>query len=381
MTSAKSDRALVVVQLSGGNDALNTVVPYGDGLYYDWRPDVRIEPDQVLHLDDQLGLNPSMGPVKGLWDEGKVAIVNGVGYPSPNRSHFRSMDIWHTAESEGIGDSGWLGRTIRELDPKAENVLAGVNFGRGLPRALSCKGVPVASVGDLETYGLLPDIKEQSAREYALEAFSYIYGSAMAHDEVSQFIGQTGLDALRGADILRSAPGKYSSSVEYADTPIAQSMKNIAQVLTADLGTRVYYAQHGSFDTHAGQIDSHAKLWTDTSNALGDFMADIKEHDLEDEVLVLVFSEFGRRIQDNSAGTDHGSGGVSFVIGGPVNGGFYGEYPSLKEEDHLEGDLHFNTEFRSIYSTIAEQWLGVDPELVANGRYEQIDLISSSNGS
>ena len=155
MTSAKSDRALVVVQLSGGNDALNTVVPYGDGLYYDWRPDVRIEPDQVLHLDDQLGLNPSMGPVKGLWDEGKVAIVNGVGYPSPNRSHFRSMDIWHTAESEGIGDSGWLGRTIRELDPKAENVLAGVNFGRGLPRALSCKGVPVASVGDLETYGLL----------------------------------------------------------------------------------------------------------------------------------------------------------------------------------------------------------------------------------
>ena len=381
MTSAKSDRALVVVQLSGGNDALNTVVPYGDGLYYDWRPDVRIEPDQVLHLDDQLGLNPSMGPVKGLWDEGKVAIVNGVGYPSPNRSHFRSMDIWHTAESEGIGDSGWLGRTIRELDPKAENVLAGVNFGRGLPRALSCKGVPVASVGDLETYGLLPDIKEQSAREYALEAFSYIYGSAMAHDEVSQFIGQTGLDALRGADILRSAPGKYSSSVEYADTPIAQSMKNIAQVLTADLGTRVYYAQHGSFDTHAGQIDSHAKLWTDTSNALGDFMADIKEHDLEDEVLVLVFSEFGRRIQDNSAGTDHGSGGVSFVIGGPVNGGFYGEYPSLKEEDHLEGDLHFNTEFRSIYSTIAEQWLGVDPELVANGRYEQIDFISSSNGS
>ena len=381
MTSTKSGRALVVVQLSGGNDGLNTVVPYGDALYYDWRPDIRIEPDQVLHLDDRFGFNPSMGPVKELWDEGKVAILNGIGYPSPNRSHFRSMDIWHTAESEGIGDSGWLGRTIKELDPKGENVLAGVNFGRGLPRALSCKGVPVASVGDLETYGLLPDIREQNAREYALEAFAYIYGSAMAQDEVSQFIGQTGLDALRGADILRSAPGKYSSSVEYADTPIAQSMKNIAQVLTADLGTRVYYAQHGSFDTHAGQIDSHAKLWTDTSNALGDFMDDVKEHGLEDEVLVLVFSEFGRRIQDNSAGTDHGSGGVSFVIGEPVDGGFYGEYPSLKEEDHLEGDLHFNTDFRSIYSTIAERWLGVDPELTANGRYGQIDFIASSNGS
>ena len=182
MTSAKSDRSVVIVQLSGGNDALNTVVPYNNGLYYDWRPAIRIEQDQVLKLDDQLGFNPSMAPIKELWDEGKVAVINGVGYPSPNRSHFRSMDIWHTAESEGIGDSGWLGRTIRELNPKAENVLAGVNFGRGLPRALSCKGVPVASVGDLEAYGLFPDMKEQSARELAIKAFSQIYGGAMAHD-------------------------------------------------------------------------------------------------------------------------------------------------------------------------------------------------------
>ena len=381
MTSAKSARSLVVLQLSGGNDALNTVVPYGNGLYYDWRPEVRIEQDQVLKLDDQLGFNPSMAPIKELWDEGKVAVINGVGYPSPNRSHFRSMDIWHTAESDGIGDSGWLGRTIRELDPKAENALTGVNFGRGLPRALSCKGVPVASVGDLETYGLLPDIKEQNARALALKAFSQIYGGAMAHDAVSQFIGQTGIDALRGADILRTAPQKYSSSVEYADTPIAQSMKSVAQVITADLGTRIYYAQHGSFDTHAAELETHAKLWTDTSNALGDFMDDMKEHDMEDDVLILVFSEFGRRIRDNSAGTDHGSGGVSLAIGGSVNGGLYGEYPSLEERHHLEGDLHFNTDFRSIYSTIADRWLGMDPVPVANGHYDQHDFISGSNGS
>ena len=380
MTSEKSDRSVVVVQLSGGNDALNTVVPYGNDRYYDWRPDVRIEQDKVLKLDDDLGFNPSMGPVKELWDEGKVAVINGVGYPSPNRSHFRSIDIWHTGESEGIGNSGWLGRTIKELDPKGENVLTGVNFGRGLPRALSCKGVPVASVGDLATYGLLPDIKEEGARELALKAFSQIYGSAMAHDAVSQFIGQTGADALRGADILRTAPEKYSSSVEYADTAIAQSMKSIAQVMTADLGTRIYYASHGSFDTHAAELDAHAKLWTDTSSALGDFMDDMKEHDLEDDVLVLVWSEFGRRIQDNSAGTDHGSGGVSFVLGGSVNGGLYGEYPSLEEKDHLEGDLHFNNDFRSIYSTIADRWLGVDPDAVANGSFDQHDFISNGNG-
>jgi uncharacterized protein (DUF1501 family) len=380
MTSAKSERSVVVVQLSGGNDALNTVVPYSSDLYYDWRQDVRIEQDQVLKLDDELGFNPSMAPIKKLWDEGKVAVLNGIGYPNPNRSHFRSLDIWHTAESEGIGGSGWLGRTLRELDPAAENVLTGVNFGRGLPRALSCKGVPVASVGDLETYGLFPDVKEENARELALKAFSQIYGSAMAHDTVSQFIGQTGADALKGADTLRMASKKYSSTVEYADTPIAQSMKSIAQVITADFGTRVFYAQHGSFDTHAAELETHAKLWSDTSNALGDFMEDMKEHDLENEVLVLVFSEFGRRIQDNSAGTDHGSGGVSLVLGGSVNGGLYGQYPSLKEKDHLEGDLHFNTDFRSIYSTIADRWLGVDPESVANGLYEQIDFISKSNG-
>ena len=202
----------------------------------------------------------------------------------------------------------------------------------------------------------------------------------MAHDAVSQFIGQTGNDALSGADILRTAPEKYSSNVEYADTPIAQSMKSIAQVLTADLGTRIYYAQHGSFDTHAAELVDHKRLWTETSNALGDFMDDVKEHGLEDDVLVLVFSEFGRRMQDNSAGTDHGSGGVSFVIGGSVNGGLYGEYPSLQEKDLLEGDLHFNNDFRSIYSTIADRWLGVDPDLVANGHYDQHDFISASNG-
>jgi uncharacterized protein (DUF1501 family) len=375
MASAKSDRSLVVLQLSGGNDALNTVIPYGNGLYYDWRPDVSIEQDRVLKIDDQLGFNPAMAPIKELWDEGNVAIINGVGYPSPNRSHFRSMDIWHTAEPEGIGDSGWLGRTIRELDPNGENPLIGVNFGRGLPRALSCKGVSVASVGDLETYGLLPDIKEQNARDLALKAFTQIYGSAMAHDTISEFIGRTGINALRGADTLRTALKKYSSSVEYANTPIAQSMKSIAQVMTADLGTRIYYAQNGSFDTHAAELETHARLWSETSNALGDFMDDMKEHDMEDDVLILVFSEFGRRIRDNSAGTDHGSGGVSFAIGGSVNGGLYGEYPSLEERDHLEGDLHFNTDFRSIYSTIAERWLGADPVSVANGQYEQLDFV------
>ena len=369
------EKTVVVLELAGGNDALHTVIPYSDGQYYDNRPFVNIPQDQVLKLDDKLGFNPALAPIKDLWDEGKVALINGIGYPNPNRSHFRSLDVWYTAESEQIGEDGWLGRAIRELDPQAENVLTGVNFGRGLPRALYAKGVPVASVGNLETYGLFPDIKEEAARNLVLEAFTQMYGG-IGRGVISNFISQTGRDAIKGADILRVAPQRYSSSVEYADNPIAEKMKSIAQVMTAGLGTRVYYTQHGSFDTHASELTTHAKLWQDVSGAVGDFMDDMKEHDMDKDVVVLIFSEFGRRIKDNGAGTDHGSGGVAFVIGGDVNGGMYGEFPSLDEDKQLGGDLHFSNDFRSTYSTIAERWLGIDPVVATNGQYEQFDFIS-----
>lgn len=376
MTSTKSDRSLVVIQLSGGNDYLNTVVPYSNELYYDFRPNVTISQEDVLALDDKVGFNPSMAPMKRLWDEGNVAVVNGIGYPKPNRSHFRSMDVWHTAEPEKIGASGWLGKTIKALDPDSDNVLTGVNFGRGLPRALSAKGVPVASVGNLETYGLFSDMKDETMRNQALAAFSQMYGATEGKDAVAQFLSQTGTDALKGADILRTAPAKYSSTVEYADNPLAQGLRNISQVMSADLGTRVYYTAHGSFDTHAGEIEAHAKLWKDTSTAIGDFMDDLKEHDLDEDALILVFSEFGRRIRDNGSGSDHGSGGVAFLIGGGVNGGQYGEYPSLREKDQLEGDLHFSNDFRSTYSTILDQWLGIEPQEIVNGQFEQIEFLN-----
>ena len=374
MTSTNKSPALVVLQLSGGNDYLNTIVPYNNGLYYDFRPTVRIGSDSVLTIDSDFGFNPNMGPIKDLWDQGKVGIINGIGYPNPNRSHFRSMDIWHTAEPDKVGTEGWLGRAIRDLDPHKENVLTGVNFGLGLPRALGCKDVPVASVGNLETYGLFPDVRDEQMRELALEAFSKMYG-AMGRGDVIDHLAQTGSDAQKGADILRTAPDQYSSSVEYAPTPIAQNLKGVAQVLFADLGTRIYYTQHAGFDTHGGELPAHAKLWRDISAAVGDFYADVREHGRENDVVMLVFSEFGRRIQDNGSGTDHGSGGVAFVIGDPVKGGMFGEYPSLKEADQLNGDLHFNNDFRSTYSTILDQWLGLDAAPVVNGQFEQFDFI------
>ena len=376
MTSVNKDRSLVVLELVGGNDALNTVIPYNNGLYYDSRPSIGIPQEEVLGLDQEMGLNPNLAPLKPLWDQGHIGIINGIGYPNPNRSHFRSKDIWYTAEPEKIGAEGWLGSVIRDLDPTGENVLTGVNFGRGLPRALVCKGVPVASVGNLETYGLMPDLQDEMMRRDALDAFSRMYGPAPGKDAVAQVLGQAGTDALRGADILRTAPQMYSSSVEYADNPIAQTLKNVAQVMCAGLGTRVYYAQHANFDTHSNELLSHAKLWQDVSAAISDFHSDLKEHGVEKDAVILVYSEFGRRINDNGTGCDHGSGGVAFVIGEPVNGGFYGEFPSLRAEDQLDGDLHFTNDFRSTYSTILNKWLGLDPDAIVNGQFEQFDFIS-----
>jgi uncharacterized protein (DUF1501 family) len=381
MVTMKRNPALVVVQLSGGNDAMNTVVPYTNGIYHDSRGAIHLTEDDVIDLDGTLGLHPSMGPIKDMWDRGNVAVLNGIGYPKPNRSHFRSMDIWHTAESDHIAPDGWLGRTIRELDPTHSNVITGINFGRGLPRALHCKGVPVASVGNLATYGLMPDIEDERTRGLALDVFARMYGPAEGRGAMLEAIGETGMGAFLGADILRTAPQIYSSGVEYADTVIAQSMKDIAQVMFADLGTRVFYTAHAGYDTHAGELANHARLWNELSTAVSDFFADLKEHGREDDAVVLVFSEFGRRIRDNGSGTDHGSGGVAFVMGNSVKGGLYGEYPSLEPGDQVEGDMAYNNDFRSTYATLLDGWMGIDPSDILDSNYEQFDMIArASNG-
>ena len=377
MTSTKKDPVLVVLQLSGGNDALNTVVPHGDPRYYDNRPNVRVPEDQVLKIDDNVGLNPNMGPMKKIYDEGKMAVIQGVGYPNPNRSHFRSMDIWHTCEPDTQGTEGWLGRAIKEIDPNKENVLTAVNFGRGLPRALAAPGVPVASVGNLATYGVLTGIEGEDQRADALDVFSRIYSPTLGRSMVVDYLSQTGMDALKGADILSTAPENYSSTVEYGGDVVGQYMKNIAQVHLAGFGTRILYttAPYNSFDTHAGELAAHAKLWTDTSNAISDFYDDLREHNASDNVLLLVFTEFGRRVHDNGSGTDHGSGGMAFLIGYHVNGGLYGEYPSLEESKLLEGDLHFNNDFRGIYTSIIEDWMNMDAKPIVNGGFEKFALV------
>jgi uncharacterized protein (DUF1501 family) len=386
--NGKKPPTLVVLQLTGGNDTLNTLVPYADPQYYDNRKTVRIAEEDVLKIDDRFGFHPSMAELKAFWDQGKMAVVAGIGYPNPNYSHFRSMDIWYTAEPDTISTDGWLGKTVRELDPKADNVLTAVNFGRGLPRALSLAGVPVASVAQLDTYGLLTSLSSVDQRNSALEVFSSMYDDGINDNmvvkpmkqagpmsEVMSYMGQTGLDAQKGADILSTALGKYSSTVEYPKSQIAANLKGIAQVKLADLGTRVFYTSHGSFDTHATELPTHALLWKEISEAVSAFFADLREHNAADDVIMFMWSEFGRRVKDNGAGTDHGAGSVAFVLGDPVKGGMYGEYPSLKESDLTIGNLQYNNDFRSTYSSILERWMDIEAEPIVNGKFEQFSFV------
>jgi uncharacterized protein (DUF1501 family) len=372
MAHTRKDPVLVVLQLTGGNDYLNTVIPYANPLYRDYRPVVGIPEDKVLPLDDKVALHPAMGPMKPLYERGDMAIIHGVGYPNAPRSHFRSMDIWHTCEPNKLGTEGWLGRATREIDPHKENVLTTVSFGPALFRALALPGVPVACVDNLDTYGLLPGVSEQRQRRRILQWFAHMYSPALGSGPVMDYLGQTGLDTLQGADVLKNAPQMYSSTVKYPETPLAKKLKGIAQVHMANFGTRIFYCDHGSFDSHSNQHGMHDKLWKDVSEGVASFFADLQEHGVGDNVIMLMFSEFGRRTRDNGSGTDHGSGGVAFVLGEPVKGGQYSEFPSMKSEDLEQGDVVPTHDFRGLYSTILEDWMGLDATPLVGGTFEKL---------
>jgi uncharacterized protein (DUF1501 family) len=378
MSKNGTDNHLVVLQLTGGNDFMNTIVPYTNGHYYDARKKVVLSQEQVLPINDDLAINANAAPFKRLYDEGNMAIIQGIGYPNSNRSHFRGMDIWHTAEPDRVGTEGWLAQAVQVLDPDAENVLTGVNIGQGLPRAMAKTGVPVTSIGDLEGYGVMNRIEKQALHDKSIEAFKSIYGQAIGTGAVAEYIGKTGLDVLEGADMLSEVAGNYKSTVEYADNAIAKNLRDVARIHLAGLGTKIFYTAHGGYDTHANEMPNHPKLMADLSGAISDFLDDLNEHDAGDKVTVLVFTEFGRRMRDNGSGTDHGTGGGAYMFGNKINGGLYSEYPSLdpKEWEHGE-DLKHTIDFRGIYGTVLEQWLGVEASPIVKGNFEQITPFKS----
>jgi uncharacterized protein (DUF1501 family) len=378
MTATKKDPVLVILQLTGANDYLNTIVPYTNPLYWDARPKVNIPQELVLPIDDELAFRSEVESFKAIYDQGNMAIIHGVGFANSPRSHFRAMDIWHTCEPDTIGVDGWVAKVIRDLDPAGENVLKGVNFGQGLPRAMAMRGVPVTSVNNLATYGVFSSVRSlttEQERTQLLDSFARMYAPAIGTGPTMEYLGQTGLDALKGADVIKLAPERYSSTIEYANNAIAKALKDVAQVHLAGLGTQVFYTSHGPFDTHFDQSGSHAKLWIEISEALESFFSDLREHDASDNVVVMLFSEFGRRVKDNGTGTDHGAAGVAFAIGDAVKGGMYGQYPSLKPEDLSQGDLAPNYDFRGFYASLVDQWMGLDPVPIVGGQFEQMAFV------
>ncbi len=378
MTVTKKDPVVVILQLTGANDYLNTIIPYNNGEYYDNRPKVNIPQDTVLPIDDELAFNPNLAPLKKMYDDGNVAIIHGIGFENSPRSHFRAMDIWHTCEPDVVGTEGWVAKVVRDLDPKGENVLKCVNFGQGLPRALALRGVPITSVSNLESYGVMssvPGMTGEQDRARLLDRFARMYAPAIGTGATMDYLGQTGRDALKGADIIKAAPEQYTSTIEYADNGIAKYLRDVVRVHTANLGTQIFYTAHGPFDTHFNQPPMHARLWAEVSRAISDFFDDLREHDAADNLVMMIFTEFGRPVRDNGIGTDHGAGGGAFIIGDNVKGGMYGTYPSLKPEDLNQGDLDPNYDFRGFYSSVIDQWLGLDPVPIVGGQFEQVQFV------
>jgi uncharacterized protein (DUF1501 family) len=380
--ASTSGRVLVLVQLAGGNDGLNTVVPHGDPEYYKARPGIAIPKATVLKIDDELGLHPQMSGFKELYDEGRLAIVQGVGYANPDRSHFRSMDIWHTArpDVENLQD-GWLGRGLDQTLSGNQGELRALALGTNrLPLALLGSKVNVPSVSNLSAYhlelGAGPEVNQKLKRRLMHEIADRPATSTAAGAPVDNldFLRKTALTALSSADKLREVTSSYKPAAAYPANGLGEKLKIVAQIIAGEIGTRVIFVSLDGFDTHAQQANAHQGLLAELSSAIRAFFQDLKGHGLEERAVVATFSEFGRRVKENgSLGTDHGAASQVFVAGPAVKGGLYGPHPSLT--DLVEGDLKFHTDFRSVYATLMTKVLDWPAESVLGGAFPVLDFV------
>lgn len=365
-----ADRVLVVVQLAGGNDGLNTVIPYADSLYGKNRQVLRIATESVLRINDHVGLHPALRPMHELHEAGQLAVLQGVGYPNPSRSHFRSMDIWHTASTaDRLPAEGWLGRAMTRPEVRRPGSLTAMHLGsQKLPLALVGRHSGVPSLNSLDDFRL----------QVAANARGGIRDIAAPEraDATLQFLQQSTLQAYTASDRLEGLTGRYRSQVNYPGTELARKLKIVAQLIDSGFGTRIYYASLDGFDTHANQAQTHANLLTELAGAVKSFLDDVAQHGHRDRVLLMTFSEFGRRVKENgSRGTDHGAAAPLFLAGSKIKAGAIGTHPSLADLD--DGDLKHHTDFRSVYASILERWLGCPSETVLGGRFESLPIWSS----
>lgn len=368
-------RQLVVIQLSGGNDGLNTVIPFARGAYYDARPQIAIPEREVLKLSDECGLHPSMKGMQELFLKGNLAVIEGAGYAGPNRSHFRSIEIWQTAEPEKIGETGWLGRYLDQSPrPKDNPALPAVNVDAMLPKTLYARKVVVPSVNNVYEFRLRTDPHFRKDREAQLEAFSDIYRDFQSKRPHAEFLRKAGLEANQASQHLLSIVKSYKGNAKYPAGKLGDGLKFISQMIAGGITAPVFTVSLDGFDTHANQLRTQAGLLKQLSDALLAFQGDLEAHGMADQVLTLVFSEFGRRVQENSGkGTDHGTAQPLFLVGTKVKGGLYGEHPSLTQLDN--GDLKYTLDFRTVYATILEHWLEADSTQILGKRFETLPVV------
>jgi uncharacterized protein (DUF1501 family) len=377
----KDSTILVVIQLSGGNDALSMVVPYGDDAYYRARGQLAHPANSVLKINNYIGLNGKLTSLKSMYDNGDLAIVQGVGYPNPNRSHFRSMDIWQSGEPDrDVVSSGWLGRYFDNAcagcDPKV-----GVSMGDTLPTAMQGERIMPVSFQRPENYRYRGvDMQDYLALNQQLPGAQVIKPGAEAvitPESQLDFLHRTALDAQLSSDQILKITRNFKAAAGYPANDFGLGLKTIAAMIGGGLPTRVYYVSLGGFDTHVAQAGRHDVLMTQLSQGLGAFWADLKTQKNDDRVLAMTFSEFGRRVTANaSGGTDHGAAAAMFVMGKNVNG-IVGNHPSMTQLD--QGDLRYGVDFRSVYASVLQDWLKTPSKPILGGQFQTLPLLKSVN--
>jgi uncharacterized protein (DUF1501 family) len=366
------ERMLLLINLQGGNDGLNCIVPHGNPLYYQMRPTLAVAQGDVLAIDQNVGFNPQMRALKAMYDKGDVAVVQSVGYPDPDHSHFRSTEIWQTAAPDRYEHTGWLGRYLDDAKLPKENLFNGVAVAQVLPEVLVSNQVDVPSIASLNGYGLVSDRNAISKRTYSELVTDNQFPFA------SPYLGHVAEiedHAQRGSEELPKLVAGYKTDATYPATPLGRSLALAAQIAGSNIGTKVLYVQHGSFDTHVSQKATQDRLLGEFSEAISAFYNDLASHGNDKKVLTLTFSEFGRRIAENgSRGTDHGEASPLFAIGGGVKGGLYGATPDLSSTNM--GNVRFTTDFRSVYATVLERWLGRPSTKILSGNFDQLPIIA-----
>lgn len=363
------DTVLVVCQLSGGNDGLNTVIPYADKLYQTLRPTLAVKDDAVLKINEQLGFHPSMKGLHGLYQQGKVAVIQNVGYPKPNRSHFKSMDIWQSASPDDKMKYGWIGRHVdQKLKVGAVNPVMTLGLSTEKPLALA------GEKASIPCFASLADVQNMLGDSDSERMLREIQGQDAMMDSPTRVVQQANKSALDAMSVLSKQLSTFTPKQQYGDDPFGKGFKQISQLIGASPATRVVYFSAGGFDTHARQSDTHAKLLENFSNAVSAFQTEMEALGKADKVIVLVFSEFGRRVTENaSQGTDHGAASSMFVIGKKVKGGLYGGLPNLT--DLQDGDIKFKIDFREVYAAALDNWMGGDSQLVLGQKFNPLGVL------